>query len=659
MCGIAGILNLTEPLPIDEEVLFRMLYMIRHRGPEESGIYVDSHVGLGHNRLSIIGLEGGTQPIGNEDSSLWIVYNGEAFNYIELKAKLVRNGHTFATETDSEVVLHLYEEFGADCLSRINGQFALAIWDRRKKALFLARDRLGIRPLFYTRLKNQFIFSSEIKSLFMFPDIHRVIDVEALQQIFTFWTTITPKTVFENIEELPPGSYMVVRNGSIRKKTYWKIPHCTPEARWKGSFEEAREALEEILLDAVRIRLRADVPVGAYLSGGLDSSLTSAIISRHFDNRLKTYSIGFEEKDFDESGFQKQMVSYLGTEHQQTLALNEVVRDRLSDVVWHCEKPILRTAPVPLFLLSKLVHDNGFKVVLTGEGADEIFGGYNIFKEAKIRAFWGKSPASSVRPLLLEKLYPYIFKNPSRSRAFLRRFYGVATEDLPDPFFSHKVRWQNSSKNCSFFSNDLTALKNGYNPMEEAALRLPHDFGARDVFAKAQFLEMDIFLSNYLLSSQGDRPAMANSLEMRLPFLDYRVIDFADKLPTHWKINGLNEKYILKRSFTGLLPDSIRNRTKQPYRAPISRLFCSETSNEFLDHLLSEEYLKKVGLFNHRKVLKLLEKFRRPARDVENEVQNMGLVGILTTQIVYHQFIDHFPWKPVEPIRMDKAVRFV
>jgi asparagine synthase (glutamine-hydrolysing) len=657
MCGIAGILNLTDKTaPPTPEQITPMLAMIRHRGPDESGIYLDERIGLGHVRLSIIGLEGGGQPIGNEDGTVWIIYNGEAFNYIELKPDLLAKGHRFTTDTDTEVLLHLYEEYGPACLEMINGQFALAIWDSHKKELFLARDRMGIRPLFYTQCGNQLLFASEIKALFTHPKVPRAIDVKALSQVFSLWTTLAAGTLFENIHELPPGHYLTVKGGRPTTPTaFWTLPYYRPEDRWPGSFDEAGEALAELLRDAVRLRLRADVPVGAYLSGGLDSSLITALIARNFNNRLKTFSIGFQEGQFDESSFQRQMIAHLGTDHQQTLASNQLIRDHFPDVIWYCEKPILRTAPVPLHLLSDLVRENQLKVVLTGEGADEVFGGYNIFKEAKIRHFWAQQPHSRLRPMLLQKLYPYIFKNASRGSAFLYAFYAVKPGDLQDPCFSHRIRWNNTGKNRGFFSNELTTALSDYDPCAQVLATLPPGFATRDTLAKAQHLEMAIFLSNYLLSSQGDRPAMAHSLEIRLPFLDYRVIDFAARMPPHWKINGLNEKYLLKQSFQGLIPDSVRTRPKQPYRAPIQEVFFNPGQSDYVDAMLCEANLKKTGLFDPDKVTRLLHKYRNGGHG--SEVQNMAVVGILSAQLVHHQFIERFPWTAAVPLAPDKKVQ--
>ena len=658
MCGIAGIYNINHQSTSSESIVTRMISMLHHRGPDESGLYVDGDICLGHARLSILGLETGTQPISNQTETLWIIYNGEVFNYIELKAELVQKGYRFKTDTDTEVVLALYEEYGASCLEKLNGQFAIAIWDTGKKELFLARDRVGIRPLFYTRKNGKFSFASEIKSIFADPEIFRSIDQEALSQIFTFWATITPKTAFKDIFELPPGHFMTVSDRGVSvPEAYWSIPYAFPDQCWQGTFDAARDQLKELLTDAVRLRLRADVPVGAYLSGGLDSSILTSLIANNFNNHLRTFSLSFQESTFDESQYQNEMVNLLGTEHSEVRVSNQHVRDNFSQVIWQCEKPLSRTGPVPLFSLSKLVRDSQFKVVLTGEGADEVFGGYNIFKEAKLRHFWSRQPDSKWRPLLVERLYPYIFKDPSRASMFLQKFFSVKSEDLADPFFSHQIRWRNSGKNKNFFSKGLQAELSGYDPYASLAERLPKSFNTRDTFSKAQFLEMDIFLSNYLLSSQGDRVGMGNSIELRVPFLDHRVIEFAAKLPAHWKVKGLNEKYILKEAFKDLVPENIRIRPKQPYRAPIKESFLTDDSDSFIQDLLSEDAINRSGYFDAKKVSFLRKKFSKESKQAVNEVQNMALIGILSTQLLHKQFIEDFKPEKIQPTVPDKVVR--
>lgn len=638
MCGIAGIVNLATGEPPGLDRIASMIAPLRHRGPDESGVYLDDTVALGHLRLSIIGLDDGTQPICNENGKLWIVYNGEAFNYIELKCDLIKKGHRFATETDTEVLLHLYEEYGTGCLEKINGQFSFAIWDSLKKELFLARDRVGIRPLYYAWSGGRLLFASEIKAI-LAVDAARQIDLEALSQVFVFWTTLPGRTVFQGIQELPPGHFLLVKNARTDPQRYWRIPFHEPAESELHSLGEAAEQLRELMGDAVRLRLRADVPVGAYLSGGLDSSIIAMLISRHCSSHLKTFSLGFQAAPFDESSFQQELIRFLRTDNRQVVISNAEIRKFFPETVWHCEKPLLRTSPVPMYLLSNLVQSEGYKVVLSGEGADEILGGYNIFKEAKIRDYWAQQPESARRPLLLERLYPYIFSNPSRGRSYLQSFFAVKPHELQDPYFSHQVRWENGRRNLAFFSDESLAALSCYDPMQDLAGWLPGNFHGRDLLSRAQVLEMEIFLASFLLSSQGDRVGMAHSVEMRHPFLDFRVIDFAFRLPAKWKLKGLNEKYLLKRAFKGLIPESITSRGKQPYRAPIRELFLPGAPADYVDDLLSEERLRESGYFNPNKVSRLYAKFRNSGAVFASESQNMALIGVLSTQILHQQFV--------------------
>jgi asparagine synthase (glutamine-hydrolysing) len=640
MCGIAGICSIETPDGISLNAIKSMTGVLRHRGPDEAGVYIDDYVGLGHARLSIIDLASGVQPIHNEDQSLWIVYNGEVFNYVELKQDLLRKGHRFYTTSDTEVVLHLYEEEGPDCLSKLNGQFALAIWDARKKDLFLARDRLGIRPLYYTIADGMLVFGSEVKAIFMNENVSREIDPVAMDQIFTFWTTLTPKTVFKDIYELPPGHYLRTSKGHVSITKYWDIPLYSRNEQFDLNPQEICEKVQELLQDAVRIRLRADVPVGCYLSGGLDSSAASALVVRNFDNDVRTFGIRFEQDGFDEGNHQGRMVSFLGTNHTDIEATNEKIGLSLFDCLWHCEKPLLRTAPIPLFLLSDVVHNSGYKVVLTGEGADEVFGGYNIFREAKVRRFWARYPDSHSRAELIGELYPYIFDNPRLKRS-LQSFFKRGLDRTDDPIFSHLIRWGNTSRLKKLFSAELAGEIGSYSGYEQVREGLPEAFGKADNLSKAQYLEMSIFLSNYLLSSQGDRVAMAHSLEIRLPFLDPRIIDFMARVPPKWKILGLNEKHILKRSFHEIVPPEITGRSKHPYRAPIKQSLLNEQTAQHTREVLSERPLEKAGLFDAKKVARLLQKLQKT--DNPSEIDNMALVGVVSSQLVHQQFIEEFP----------------
>lgn len=647
MCGITGIYNINSRGSITVDTLNRMVRVLHHRGPDESGIYIDDHVGLGHARLSIIDLAGGSQPIHNEDQTLWIIYNGEVFNYPELKTELLKKGHRFYTASDTEAVLHLFEERGPACVQELNGQFAFAIWNSTKKELFLARDRVGIRPLHYTCQNGCFYFASEIKSLFIVPEINRELDPTALDQIFTFWTTLPGRTAFRNIHELKPGCFLQVTQHSFSEQQYWHIPYYPKNEHLSLSPDEISEQVRELLYDAVRIRLRADVPVGSYLSGGLDSSGITALIAGNFNKNVETFGIRFEEDAFDEGAFQNEMVSFLEVQHHELRANNKKIAQHFPRVIFHCEKPLLRTAPVPLFLLSRVVHDNNLKVVLTGEGADEVFGGYNIFREALVRHFWSRRQDSKARAMLIEQLYPHIFNNPLMKKS-LTGFFGQGLDKTQDPLFSHLIRWNNTSRIKKFFSNDCKSAIGDYNCYEEIKATLPENFNERDCLAKAQYLENTLFLSNYLLSSQGDRVAMAHSLEIRVPYLDYRIIDFMAKVPPTWKILGLSEKHILKKAFKGILPESITSRTKHPYRAPIQQsLFCKEMP-DYVGEMLSENAVKKAGLFDPGKV-SLLYKKVESGKSI-SETEGMAVAGILSTMLVYSQFIDNWSHGTATPV---------
>jgi asparagine synthase (glutamine-hydrolysing) len=640
MCGIAGMFNL-DGAAVAPESLQGMIRMLAHRGPDDTGVHAENGVGLAHARLSIIDLAGGQQPMCNEDSSLWITFNGEIFNYLELREELRGKGHRFATRSDTEVILHLYEEKGEDCVRYLNGQWAFAIWDNQRRRLFLSRDRLGVRPLFYTQANKTFIFGSEIKAIFSLPGVTREIDVNGLDEVFTYWCTIPPTTLFRNIHELPPGHSMTVDAGGVAVRPYWDSQFERTSGVVDPSQEQAyAEKLLELLIDATQIRLRSDVPVGAYLSGGLDSTVTTALVKRFTNARLRTFSVTFDDPEFDESSFQTEAVRFLDTDHQEIRCSKNQIGEVFPDVIWHTEKPVLRTAPAPMYLLSRLVRNSGYKVVVTGEGSDEVLGGYDIFKENKIRRFWQSRPDSKMRPVLLRRLYPYLQNLQKQPDAYRKAFFHINVDTNLQPFFSHIPRWQLTAKLKTFFSDDTRAQISGNDRYSKVRARLPQSYASWDNFCQAQYLETKYLLPGYILSSQGDRMAMAHSVEGRFPFLDYRVVEFASRLPVSLKMKVLNEKYLLKRCAAGLIPPSLAKRHKQPYRAPEGCSFLQPAAREYMQELLSPEQIRRDGIFDGPAVGMLLDKFRKGAAIGIKD--NMGLVGIVSTQLLLHQFINHF-----------------
>ena len=634
MCGIVGIHPLRGQQAVEQETVRQMLGTVRHRGPDQFGLYhfqdACSSIGLGHARLSIIDLTTGQQPLSNEDGTLWIVFNGEIFNYRELRRELRQAGHQFATQSDTEVILHLYEQFGVNCVDYLNGQFAFAIWDERAHTLFMARDRVGIRPLFYTLHNDQLIFASEMKAILAAQPTTPTLDFTTLDQIFTYWSPLAPRTIFKDIYSLPPGHFLLVRAGRVEIEQYWQPDFAIKNTQ---SLPEAAVQLRQLVTRATQLRLRADVPVGAYLSGGLDSSTIAVLLYHDIGQRLETFSIAFSDSAFDESQFQQQMAAHLGTDHHVITCTHADVGRAFPDVIWHTETPILRTSPVPLFLLSSFVQRAGIKVVLTGEGADEFLGGYNIFKESLIRRFWARQPESEIRPLLLKKLYRYVqnLDNP----AYLKKFFGYRLHNVDEPGYSHLLRWRNGARLRHLFHPAVQAEID----VDHLPVQLPADFPQWSALAQAQYLEITIFMAEYLLSAQGDRMAMAHSIEGRFPFLDHHVMEFCNQLPPDFKLRGLSEKHILKHAVRDLLPEAIWQRQKRPYRAPIHRSFFPEGRPlEWVSELLSPRQIDVAGCFNPRAVNALLKKLERLG--TLGEVDEMALAGILSTQLVHHHFID-------------------
>ena len=646
MCGIAGIVGLSSGAASPpREALVRMASALFHRGPDEIGVYRDDRAGLAHARLSIIDLSTGQQPLADEGDATWIVFNGEIFNYVELREELVALGHRFRTKSDTEVIVHAYRAWGDAAFERMNGQWAVAIWDSVAQRLVLSRDPVGICPLHVCEHGGHLYFASEVKAIFAGnPAIPRAFDPAGIDQTFTFWTIVPPQSVFRGVTELEPGHVRTYENGTVRDRAFWTPRYpVLPDARdqFQGSLEDAVKEVRRALEGATSLRmLRADVPVGSYLSGGLDSSLVAALGRRFAGDRFQTFSLRFDDAEYDETEFQRLMVRVLGSEHHEVIVSRSDIANVFPEVIYHTERPILRTAPAPLFLLSRLVRNHGIKVVLTGEGADEMFAGYDLFREGKVRRFWGRQPASARRSRLLERLYPYLARSPVSQQALARQFFGRNIAAHRAPGFAHDTRWHTTSALKRLLSQDMKAQTAGCDMVGDLLARLPAEFSRWSSLAQDQYLEIRTLLSGYLLSSQGDRMLMAHSVEGRFPFLDKDVIDLADSLPASYKLRVLDEKHVVKKVAEGVVPGEILARKKQPYRAPDALSFVSEGAPAYIDEVLSEPALRDANVFEPQPVVQLLRKCRARARDGQfSNTDNMALVGVLSTQLLHRQLV--------------------
>jgi asparagine synthase (glutamine-hydrolysing) len=648
MCGIAGIVNLSNRhAPPSKELLSSMIGTLRHRGPDEFGNYRDAHAGLAHARLSIIDLATGQQPLTNEKGTLWIVFNGEIFNYVELREQLRSLGHTFRTQSDTEVIVHAYEAWGHDCFSKFNGQWAVALWDNVNRTLILSRDRVGVRPLYVARRSGRLWFGSEVKAIFADPEFPRAIDPKGLDQVFTYWSPIAPTTVFEGIEEVRAGSTRIYSGDQPpREFQYWQPSFPEDESGYcRLTLGEATEALREMLARATSLRmLRSDVPVGSYLSGGLDSSLIAWMGRQAKQGEFRTFSLRFEDAEFDETEYQRAMAATIDSNHREVVVKKRDIATVFPDVIRHAERPVLRTAPAPMFLLSRLVRQSGIKAVLTGEGADEMLAGYDLFKEAKIRQFWSHQPNSTARPALFDRLYPYLARSPQQTKGMAIAFWRQGLERAGTPGYSHQPRWSTTSQLKKFFGKEVTSAIDA-DPAADFLGSLPSNFGRWDSLGQAQYLEDVTLLSGYLLSSQGDRMLMANSVEGRFPFLDSEVMEFCNSLPPSFKLTGLNEKFILKKVAAGAVPEIILKRSKQPYRAPDAASFFCDDAPEYVKDLLSESSVKKVGIFNPEAVGALVSKSAGRLKSgneaaLLSNTDNMAFVGILSTQLLHSELLE-------------------
>jgi asparagine synthase (glutamine-hydrolysing) len=600
MCGIVGHLNLDgSDLTSDKSFLSRMCQSIHHRGPDESGQIVVGPAALGMTRLSIIDLNSGQQPIPNEDRSIWIVFNGEIYNHQALRKTVLEKGHKLSTSTDTEIIVHLYEEYGVDCLHFLEGMFAFAIWDTKKERLFIARDRFGEKPLHYGVFSNQLIFGSELKGILSHPDSKSDLNIEALQQYLSLEYVPAPNTIFSGIKKLMPACFMLVREGQINIQKYWS----PKPAEVPDNEQEMADRLIELLKESVRLRLLADVPVGVFLSGGIDSSGIAALATEVSEGTVNTFSIGFSDSAFDESVHAETMAKVLGTNHQSGIFTADQAADTLEELWQFIDEPIADAAILPTYFLSKMTKKS-VKVALAGEGGDELFGGYPTYFAHKLADIWTSIP-DALRTKILE---PAIRSMPV-SMDYLSLDYKakrfIESANLT-PVNRH-MRWMGSipiQQQQELLKKEFV-LKTNETDLLPAIVSSSGVQQERDVVFQAMQLDMLTYLPDGLLV-KADRSSMAASLELRLPFLAYPLAEFALGLPTNLKVRGTTTKYLLKKALCGRLPQNILKRAKKGFGVPVSKWMRKEFK-PMIDEVFCDSFLKKQGIFNAEVIRTLVE----------------------------------------------------
>ncbi|WP_417911319.1 asparagine synthase (glutamine-hydrolyzing) [Candidatus Electronema sp. PJ] len=574
MCGICGF-NWQ-----DESLIRAMADTLAHRGPNQQGSFCCKEISLGFRRLSIIDLsDKGRQPMFNEDSTLCLVFNGEIYNFQELRRELEQKGHVFRSHSDSEVILHAYEEWGDKVLHRLRGMFAFALYDQRRRRLLLARDRIGIKPLYYTWQNGQLRFASEIKAILADPQVERRLNLQAMYDYLGFEFVPAPETLFANIHKLPAGHLLILENGQIRTEQYWDLQFLPAEPQL--SFAEAVEKMRELLDQAVASHLVSDVPLGVFLSGGLDSSCLVALMRKHISGPLKTFTIGYKDKSFSELDYAQIVAEHCQTEHQ-VLMLDSLKPEYIEKTLWHLDEPMTDLSTVPLYLLCKQAKEQ-VTVCLSGEGADESFAGYDRFKASQINRWFSLLPEFA-RKNVLGRLARLLPDQPQKKGAvnMLKRFIEGANLD---PAGQH-LRWQ------YFLQQELVAHL--FNPSfcQQISLdpfRLVREHNARchgvnDRINREIYLDTRFMMTDSVLM-KVDRMSMANSLEIRVPLLDHPLVEFMASLPGHWKLKGMTTKYIFRAALEGLLPEKIVHRGKQGYSLPVKHLLRGELKQYMIELL--------------------------------------------------------------------------
>ena len=613
MCGICGILNIDGDRKIDSDQLKKMTQVIIHRGPDDVGYYIKDDIGLGVRRLSIIDLTTGHQPISNEDKSVWIVLNGEIYNFLELKDNLIKKGHRFRTKTDTETIVHLYEEYGTECVKHLRGMFCFAIWDDKRKRLVLARDRIGIKPLYYSICQGQLIFGSEIKCILQHPRFERIIDLDGLKDYFTFLYVPAPKTIFSGIFKLLPGHILVQENKKSTIKRYWQVRYETSLKRSEDYFVEG---FLEKLKEAVRMHLISDVPLGAFLSGGIDSSSVVALMSQVATEPVMTFSVGYpdENKYFDERREAKKVAEKFETQHHEFVIRPDLV-DILPKCITYFDEPFADSSFIPNYYISQLTREK-VKVALSGLGGDELSAGYVRYLGVILAKYYNKLPSSL--KLMIKGLINFLPEtsgdNPVISRA--KRFVKGAALPAQHSYLEYISAFNQEDLN-NLLSGEVRKETEKYNP-QERFFSYFSQAESDDMLNKMLFLDSKTYLPDDLLTLT-DKMSMAHSLEVRVPFLDHQLIEFLATVPPRLKIKNLQKKYIHKKAVSKILPKEILQKKKKGFSLPLGSWFRKELRG-FVQEVLTQDGIKKTGLFNQKYINQILQEHLSYKADHESKI---------------------------------------
>jgi asparagine synthase (glutamine-hydrolysing) len=618
MCGLCGIVA-PPGMPVDRQILREMLGTMAHRGPDGYGEHVQDNVGLGHRRLAIIDIEGGSQPMPNEDRSCWIVYNGEVFNYPELHETYLQGRYRFATRSDTEVILHMYEEFGEECVRYLNGMFAFALWDQRSRKLFMARDRLGVKPLYYAVRGGTLLFGSEVKSLLKHPLIGRVsVDKRAVDEFVTYGYVQTPRTIFSGIFRVPEGHTLTWQEGEVRIRPYWDLSF---ESRPNATEESYIEGLMDLLADSVRIRLRSDVPVGVLLSGGIDSSIVAKLAAQTA-GRLSTFSIGYDAGDsYNELHYARRIAQAIGADHHEMILSPDTFKDFIPRYVQLMDEPVSEDAAISLYFVSEMASRH-VKVVLSGEGSDEIFAGYAIYGRMQRIARWAP---------ILQHLAWTAGRYPVRDAwsGRLSKYLHLAGEPLERRYLN--VRLYDIRLRRTLYSTEFAESLQS-DPLEPL-LQLTQKTRSWPLLSRMLYLDTKTWLPNDLLI-KADRMTMGVSIELRVPFLDYRLVEYAARIPPLMKLRNGATKYILKKAVRGMVPDEIIDRSKMGFPTPLARMFRGELSDYLRDTILDARATGR-GYFSPAIVRRLVDEH------LEGKADNYSaLWRILLLEEWHRRYID-------------------